>query len=773
MKLLRDFKHISKSDVSLAGGKGASLGEMTRAGIPVPPGFIILSTAFERFLEQTDLSVEIDSILHSVNHKEIHTIDDASEKIKALMLLAEIPQDIATEIQKCFKKLNAKYVAVRSSATAEDSASAAWAGQLESYLNTTEETLLENVKKCWASLFAPRAIFYRFEKDLHKRKISVAVVVQRMVGSEKSGVAFSVHPVTQDRDRLIIEAGFGLGEAIVSGQITPDSYVVEKQPRRIIDKNVRTQSKGLYRAKNGGNEWRDIPKEKGEQQVLSDKEILELSGLISKIENHYGFPCDIEWAFEKGKFYIVQSRPITTLGKQASTDTIRFYKQEGKLGMYQLSLPALTIGRPMLRYLPVCYGDVWIFWKNEHATILIQEKRMEEIAYAFFKKAAKGFPPDWQKKWHTIDRELQRLARNISQMRLTELSNKELQEIYFDAFRLDQKMWAISIFIDALDARYDQKEINEIAERHRLDVDEIHILLTPEGQSYMNDQGNLLYEAKIGLKNPRDLLPNFFWYGTDYYTFREITETDILSAAKKAEKFAFESPKNRQQEVLKKHRLKVNPLETFKTLAQWRDDRKRLNYIGLYGLARIMNEIFSRQGLPIKFISHILPHEVEMSFSEPIPQNTLERRMRGATLVRYKEDGGYETLEGEAAEEKFVELQRSLPNISSTEIAGMVACKGYAIGTVRIIPNPGSLSAKKMKEGDILVTSMTRPEFVPLMKKAGAIVTDEGGISCHAAIVSRELNKPCIIGTKNATQSLKNGDEVEVDATRGIIRVLK
>ena len=134
-----------------------------------------------------------------------------------------------------------------------------------------------------------------------------------MIESEKSGIAFSVHPVTQDKNQLIIEAGFGLGEAIVSGQITPDSYVVEKQPRRIIDENVQTQSRGLYRADKGGNEWRDIPKEKGEKQILSDEEILELSEIILKIENHYNFPCDIEWAFEGGKFYIVQSRPITTL----------------------------------------------------------------------------------------------------------------------------------------------------------------------------------------------------------------------------------------------------------------------------------------------------------------------------------------------------------------------------------------------------------------------------------------------------------------------------
>lgn len=317
MELLRDFKQISKGDATLAGGKGASLGEMTRAGIPVPPGFVLLSNAFERFIEETDLDVEIDSILHKVDHKEMHTVDGASEKIQALILSADMPKDIATEIKKHFKKLGAKFVAVRSSATAEDSSAAAWAGQLDTFLNTTEKTLLENVKRCWASLFTPRAIFYRFEKELHKTKISVAVVVQKMVESEISGIAFSVHPVTEDRNQLIIEGGYGLGEAIVSGQITPDSYVVEKTPRRIIDTNVSTQERKLVRAKKitagERNEWVDIPAHEGERQKLSEKQILELSELILHIEKHYGFPCDIEWAFEGGKFYITQSRPITTL----------------------------------------------------------------------------------------------------------------------------------------------------------------------------------------------------------------------------------------------------------------------------------------------------------------------------------------------------------------------------------------------------------------------------------------------------------------------------
>ncbi len=306
------FKEISKNDAASAGGKGASLGEMTQAGIPVPPGFVILSDAFESFLHQAEIHAEIDAILHKVDHKAMHTVEQASEEIKAIILGAQMPKEIAQEILTAFRKLDARFVAVRSSATAEDSSSAAWAGQLESYLNTTKDNLLDNVKRCWASLFTPRAIFYRFEQDLHEQHISVAVVVQKMVKSEVSGIAFSVHPVTQDYNQLIIEAGLGLGEAIVSGQITPDSYVIEKKTWEIIDKNIATQTKALYRSGNSGNELKEIS---GSSQKLSDSQIIELSKLIVKIEQHYSFPVDVEWALEKSKFNIVQSRPITTLMK--------------------------------------------------------------------------------------------------------------------------------------------------------------------------------------------------------------------------------------------------------------------------------------------------------------------------------------------------------------------------------------------------------------------------------------------------------------------------
>ncbi len=249
----------------------------------------------------------------------MHTVESASEKIQALIKSAEISEEIRDEILQVFTELDADFVAVRSSATAEDGAEHAWAGQLDSYLNVTSVDLLEKIQHCWASLFTPRAIFYRFQKGLHTTHISVAVVVQKMVNAEKSGIAFSVHPVTEDHNQLIIEAGLGFGEAIVSGQVTPDAYVVQKNTREIIDITVSEQSRGLFRKSDGGNQWIGLGEE-GSQQILDNNQIEELSQLIIKIENHYGFPCDIEWAYENGEFFIVQSRPITTLSQNKQTN---------------------------------------------------------------------------------------------------------------------------------------------------------------------------------------------------------------------------------------------------------------------------------------------------------------------------------------------------------------------------------------------------------------------------------------------------------------------
>jgi len=314
---IKNFTELNKNDTHIAGGKGASLGEITQAGIPVPPGFVLTASAFDRFLEETDLTQEIEAQLDKVNYEDVNSVDNASRTIADLIHDAKFPKDLQKDILEHFKKLDVDYVAVRSSATAEDSSTASWAGELDSYLNTDEDHVLGNVKKCWASLFTPRAIVYRMEKGLREIKVSVAVVIQAMVQSDISGITFTVHPVTKDKNQMIIEAGYGLGESIVGGQITPDSYVINKDDLEIIDINIANQEKKIVKDDEGGNHWVNIDSEDQEKQKLTGEQIVELAKICANIEKHYNFPCDIEWAMtqkmQKWEFFIVQSRPITTL----------------------------------------------------------------------------------------------------------------------------------------------------------------------------------------------------------------------------------------------------------------------------------------------------------------------------------------------------------------------------------------------------------------------------------------------------------------------------
>lgn len=312
MGLTKNFTELRHTDVTVAGGKGASLGEMTNAGIPVPSGFVILASAFDQFLTEADLVQEIDACMDRVNYQDVASIERASATIQALIHAAVVPVALAQEIQDAFSTLDAEFVAVRSSATAEDSSQASWAGELESYLNTTQDQLLHNIKKCWASLFTPRAIVYRNEKGMKDTHVSVAVVIQKMVQSEVAGIAFTVHPVTEDPNQMIIEACWGLGELIVGGMVTPDSYVIDKRDWTIIDCNISEQQEMLVRG-SSGNTKVAIATNRSARQKLNESQIIELVRLSVTIERQYGFPCDIEWAMEDGKFFIVQSRPITTL----------------------------------------------------------------------------------------------------------------------------------------------------------------------------------------------------------------------------------------------------------------------------------------------------------------------------------------------------------------------------------------------------------------------------------------------------------------------------
>ncbi|WP_457549117.1 pyruvate, water dikinase [Archaeoglobus sp.] len=336
---------VDKDDVSLVGGKGANLGELLRLGIPVPEGFVVDANTFKQFIEGTGLKDKIMEILDDVDVNNMSELEEASKKIREMIEKVPMPKEIEEEIKKAYRQLCEEageevYVAVRSSATAEDLPSASFAGQQETYLNVKgEDEVVDKVKKCWSSLYTPRAIFYRVQQGFRHENVSIAVVVQKMVNSEKSGVMFTSHPVTGEKI-AIIEAIFGLGEAIVSGAVTPDHYEYDRIQRKLI--KVQVAYKKFMLTRQDGKTVKVELGEKGKERVLSEKEVEELVKLGEVIEEHYGHPQDVEWAVEKGKIYIVQSRPITTIkGKVEVSDV-----EEGEILVKGLGAsPGIGIGK--------------------------------------------------------------------------------------------------------------------------------------------------------------------------------------------------------------------------------------------------------------------------------------------------------------------------------------------------------------------------------------------------------------------------------------------
>ena len=650
---VRDLKEISISDVSSAGGKGSSLGEMVRNRISVPKGFVVLVGAYRAFMTENGLLQKIEEIVSKTTDEEVDTLEKASKKIRKLFDSAKISKDLERHIFRAFEKLNTKYVAVRSSATMEDSFSASWAGQLETYLNTTKESLSENIKKCWSSLFTPRAIVYRMDKELPLKDIGVAIVIQEMVQSDVSGNAFSVHPVTQDRDSMVIEAVYGLGEALVGGNITPDTYVIQKSNKSISKLEVSNQSKALSEKVSGGSKWRSLPNRLRDKQKLSNKEIQKLSALILRIERHYNYPVDVEWVKKGSNFFITQSRPITTLFKEDQQSPVLFKKlftRDYSLVIQQLYQLMIREGLPDVGWdhshrivnLGFMKNGVIQAWENAKFTEWFFNKLLEE------NRKGKKFFDKWIEKYNENRTVMKEYYNKIDEIEANEFK-KALNIIQAGMFSF------LVMFYSGLDDRTPPK-----IKRWALKIRE----------------------------------KDAFWDTNDNFIRKFLVSM-------------FPQIKGYEVAVL------LNELKTVPSLKVLKQRKK--HFVVGDGLAEISS------------IQDFLKDHPEYHFDI------------------------------ETTDQKDI-------------IKGQTGNKGKVSGIAKVLMKVEE--GGKVKKGDIIISPMTTPNYLPAMKKAAAFVTDEGGITCHAAIVARELGKPCVIGTKFATEILHDGDEIEVDATKGIVRII-
>ncbi|MCI4333704.1 MAG: phosphoenolpyruvate synthase, partial [Thermoplasmata archaeon] len=317
MPLLVNLADVSDADLPLVGGKASKLGEVVRQGLPVPPGIVVTTDAYREFVEQTTVGATLEAALTALDLSKGEAVDAASRKIREAFETTPYPPALKEAIVGAFEKFSAdegvRFVAVRSSATAEDLEGASFAGLQETYLNVRgTEAVLDQIRRCWGSLFTPRVLVYRARKGFDHRSVQLAVLVQKMVDSVVSGILFTRDPNTGE-NHMIIEAGFGLGEAIVGGEVTPDHYVVDGVSHRIVVKQLSDQAFQIVRNDEGGNKRVDLAEADRKRQKLSDEKIHRLASLARVIESHYRRPMDVEWCADDRSLYIVQARPVTTI----------------------------------------------------------------------------------------------------------------------------------------------------------------------------------------------------------------------------------------------------------------------------------------------------------------------------------------------------------------------------------------------------------------------------------------------------------------------------
>ncbi|NTU98823.1 hypothetical protein HGA64_02350 [Candidatus Falkowbacteria bacterium] len=750
MEYTKRFSELNKHSNLEAGGKGASLGEMINAGIPVPDGFVVITASFDHFLAANELDKIIADILHKVDIGNNKTVENASTKIRELIMSGNIPTLVKQEIVQQFSALDAKFVAVRSSATAEDGAQAAWAGQLESYLNTNTETLLENVKKCWASLFTPRAIFYRIEQGFKEKNVSVAVVVQKMVDSECAGIAFSLHPVLNDYRQIVIDAGYGLGESIVGGQVTPNSYAVDKPTLCILDKVHSLQERKLVRNAKGGNVWKETSQKERNRYVLSDDDIKRLALIILKIEKHYGFACDIEWAYEGGQFYIVQSRPVTTASnikankleeenwyywgcwKNTALWAAPWYQMTSTNVVRELGLENVISGRS-------------IFTEGHYFTLQTDF----DLARPDIIPSIEG-KSDWLERYFTLcDRHAAKL--------LGLLRKKDLPTFLLELYEVST-LSLLSRYVDVNLEHYAKRLCEELGYSYQDLVSSMTLKKATPSSGYR--------EAIANGVDSEIILEEFSWLGASFYTGQPTLTIEKIESDRREHK-------NVNLKPVKKSKLNKRLercVEIGSEIAFIRTNLAELFSMVSYAYFPDLKLLADEYQISLTDIMKMLPEEVvKLCKTSKLPPDLPKRKSQFGIVA---DRGGINLIydqELAILAEKFSYLYK--PSASLDEFSGVSAFNGIVKGVARIVLEAKDIGC--VGEGEIIVAPETTPDYILGMKKASAFVTNQGGITSHAAIVAREMQKPCVIATKIATEAIKDGDLVEVNANKGIVKILE
>lgn len=809
MKYILNFMEMGKEDVAIVGGKGANLGEMTRAGIRIPAGVVVTSKAYQYFMKENNIDV-----FAILKEKREH----AGAVLQNKILAAEFPRELKEEITGYYRSLTGETgeearVAVRSSATAEDLEDASFAGQQETYLNVRgEEMLFSKIKECYASLFGDRAIRYREVQGYGEKPVCLAVVIQMMIESEKAGVLFTINPSNQ-KDELYINASYGLGEAVVSGLVTPDEYILEKDGtvKRI---NVgKKEQQILYDEK--GTKKVKVPEEDQKKQVLNTQELKMLARQAENIVRHYGFPCDIEWAFYRGELFILQSRCITTVSSEKEmeieippvsrrvkksmtfllekepfayypldydfTDLVGRAKpdifkkagivMDGPVEMSEEGIMKLTDGKIKLSHtifrLPFVFAGLRNWSKNKESAEEAWKKN-----YGIYKKYQKcSFENE---PAEVCIQALEELRKMISENAYARFRYAVFPAV-LTAKKLEGRLKKVDASLSAYDALVGlsyktaviNREIKILGSRLRKQKGIAEKILTgnsyeeicrefPEFRSALAD-----FLEKHGGKS------DYNCYCFTARTWREDKNRflKVLAPVLSSSEEGYEDKgKDEFKKLMKRLPKKLHPMIRAYRFSHYYREETQYLWECTYEVCRRVysrleeiyrNQLTAQDDLLYLFYPELKEACKAEKLSEEIKEKIAFRRKN-----RKRAEQTWEKIKFEI-----------LRNDQKEGIHGMCGSVGMASGTVCIVRSPREFG--KLKQGDILVCPYTDPEWTPLFTLAAGVVSDTGGTLSHAAIVAREYGIPAVLGTGDATHKLKDGDQVTVNGDRGEVYLVK
>ncbi|MCG8584559.1 MAG: PEP-utilizing enzyme, partial [Pirellulales bacterium] len=640
-------------------------------------GVVVTRAAFDEFMQSADPDGQVMGWIGDLDGGR-PAIESAATKILALLTSAPIPDEVASAIKNAASSIDEDRVSVRSSATCEDGLASAWAGQLETFLNVGPDEVLDEVRACWLSMFSTRALAYGAAHGYGHDKFGVAVVVQAMVPSEISGIGFSVHPVTQEPDLRLIEACFGQGEAIVSGRISPDQYVVKRGATEIVETEVGAQREGLFLdADSPEPVWRDLPK-RGAERKLSDDQVLEYAAILDRVEAHYGHPVDTEWAYADGQFYLLQSRPITTLADE--------YREK----VVDDAEPWIPVVRRPLNLLETSIISHWMDSRHAGLDLGFHVDRFMCIQDASNLAQMYVGKPDMEAALEFI-RDLDRTDRDHL---IAILDRGE------EGYRRGQEL---------LDHAEEITDIDQAAE-HLVDIGKFTTAF-PAWTLMALDAGHI--EDPEVIRRAERLRSNSL-----YPKFARMVMAPI------AERMVCE--------------LGGSEPERAGELATWRELHER-------SLTRdVLEQRLEGIRAGRRFVMQTLGQEERVDFVTET--GYLMMRLAGQRQV--------------------------VPPDDPDRISGQAAWPGVHRGRARVLLTSDP-TGHEFDDGDVLVSLQSNPNLMPLLRHAGAIVTDDGGVACHAGIICRELKIPTIIGTGRATSTIHDGDIVEVDAMDQVVRIIE